>query len=217
MVLTDGEVPDSFESDVWERTNGESRRTRAITPVERIASSRVFDSILFYSPPSLGRAKAGNPVRSAATPSKGIAEGAMPNSTKSNYSNLLSLRGMMAPVYQPVKRVDLEAEEYANKVVELLEIRDNYKWKWNAGAKYLFSHLIRAYGLDADSELVMNLANVASRPGRPKKDELAHVAVMLKQAGLSYALVAKQLRLRHGAKSATADNVRKLIKRFEPR
>ena len=42
---------------------------------------------------------------------------------------------------------DLELAKEAKKFRKLMEIRKGYKWEWNAGAKYLYSELIRAYGL----------------------------------------------------------------------
>lgn len=116
----------------------------------------------------------------------------MPNSKKPVYSNLELLRAMMDPACKPKSQFFLEAEEHARKVVELLEIRDNYTWEWSAGAKYLFSELIRAYGLDAFwQELVMDMAK--SKRGRKSEAIKADWIRMMKSRGMTAKQITEQL------------------------
>ena len=54
---------------------------------------------------------------------------------------------------------DLAGSEKAGKLRQLVEIREGYKWEWNAGARYLYAELIRAYGLDGEwREMLLKLA-----------------------------------------------------------
>jgi Ni,Fe-hydrogenase III large subunit len=105
------------------------------------------------------------------------------------------------------------------KIRKLSQIRWGYKGKWNAGAKYFFSELIRAYGLDAVArEFLMDLIELRQRhSGRPRKDALARLAVRSKEAGLSYAQIARRINMERGEGTATAESVRKLVKRHRSR
>lgn len=169
----------------------------------------------FHLPPSLGRAKAGNPVRLAAIPFKGFAEGAMPDSKKPEISNLEMLMGL--------KPGTMAAREEARKFRELDRIRRGYEGPWNAAARYFYLELIQAYGLGADwEETLMDLAKArigieGSRKGRPRKDALANVAARLKKDGLSYSKIAIFLNREHGKEIATAGSIRKLLKRLKSR
>jgi hypothetical protein len=51
------------------------------------------------------------------------------------------------------------------------------------------------------------------KPGRPRKDGLAMQAAQLKNAGLSYAQIARRLNQEHGQAVVTRESVRKLLSR----
>lgn len=142
----------------------------------------------------------------------------MPNSKEPDYSNLEMLFSLLDPTY---KLGTIKAREEKRKFRELDRIRRGYKGPWNAAAKYFYSELIRAYGLDADcQDFLMDVAQIsielAKIPrGRPRKDDLARLVAELREKGSSYARIANRLNLERPEKIATPESVRKLFKRYE--
>ena len=87
---------------------------------------------------------------------------------------------------------DLAEDEEARKFRELMKIRDNYKWEWNAGARYLYAELIRAYGLEGDRrESLLEMAK--SKPGRKHEVDMAVKIASLKQQGMTAIQIKNQL------------------------
>ncbi len=98
------------------------------------------------------------------------------------------------PTYKPkpMTMQELEIAEQARKFRELLDIRRCYKWEWNAGAKYLYSELIRAYGLDSEwRELLVEMAKPT--PGRKYSVEKAVRIALLRQQGMTAKKIAELL------------------------
>jgi len=110
------------------------------------------------------------------------------------YSNLELLAGLSDPTYKPkpMTERDLAGVEQARKARKLIEIRQGFKWEWNAGAKYFYAELIRAYGLDGDwPELLMEIAKPT--PGRPHSVERAVRIALLRRQGMTAKQTAEQL------------------------
>jgi hypothetical protein len=118
----------------------------------------------------------------------------MPISKEPRYSNLELLLAYIDPTYKPKPMTarELEVAEEMKKVRKLMEIRQGYKWEWNAGAKYFYSELVRAYGLDDEwRESLMELAKPT--PGRKYSAEKAVRIALLKQQGMTAKQIAEQL------------------------
>jgi hypothetical protein len=110
----------------------------------------------------------------------------MPSSNESAYSNLVRL------AHEPMTARELEIAEEVKKFRKLAEIRRGYKGEWNAGAKYFYSELIRAYDLDGEwPELLMEIAKPT--PGRKNSVEKAVKIAWLKRQGMTAKQIAKQL------------------------
>lgn len=119
----------------------------------------------------------------------------MPSSKEPRYSNLELLRACGDPTYkpQPMTARELETSEEARKFLKLYEIRRAYKWEWNAGAKYLYSELIRAYGLDSErQEMLMKMAKPT--PGRKHGVDKAIRIAQLKRQGMTAKQIAELLK-----------------------
>ena len=116
---------------------------------------------------------------------------------------------------------DLAEDEEWSKVDHLVEIRRGYKWEWNAGAKYLFEELIRAYGLDAERrELLIEISK--SKPGRKHAVNTALRIAEMKQERKTAKEIAKELGIsvegvesysKRRRKPSTEEQVRKALKR----
>jgi len=79
------------------------------------------------------------------------------------------------------------------KFRKLMEIRRGYKGEWNAGAKYFYAELIRAYDLDGEwLELLMEIAKPT--PGRKHSVEKAIRIALLKRQGMTAKQIAEQLK-----------------------
>jgi hypothetical protein len=144
------------------------------------------EMVFFVSRLALAGREAGNPVRLAATSHKGFAEGAMPSSNESAYSSLLRL------AHKPMTARELEFAEQQKKFRKLHEIRLGYKGEWNAGARYFYSELIRASGLDDEwRELLMDLAKPT--PGRKRAVGKAVQIALLKRQGMTAKQIAELL------------------------
>jgi hypothetical protein len=118
----------------------------------------------------------------------------MPKTNDSVYSNLVLLRALMEPTYEPkpLTASELEILEQARKFRKLQEIQRGYTGKWNAGARYFYTQLIRAYGLDDEwKESLMELAKPT--PGRRHDVEKAVRIALLKRQGLTAKQIAEQL------------------------
>lgn len=118
----------------------------------------------------------------------------MPNSKEPVYSNLTLLRSLMDPTYKPVPMTahELESAKKMKIFRKLHEIRRGYKGEWNAGAKYFYSELIQAFGLDGEwRETLMELAK--PMPGRRHSVEKALRIFLLKRLGLTAKQIAEQL------------------------
>lgn len=130
----------------------------------------------------------------AANPSQGIAKGAMTNDNERIPWRLELFLHRGDPNYQsnrPDAR-DLAEDEKAGKFHKLVKIREGYKWEWNAGAKYLYAELIRAYGLDSEScEILLKLAK--PKVGRKPEVETALNIARMKQQGMTAKMISKQL------------------------
>lgn len=117
----------------------------------------------------------------------------MPSSKEPVFSNLELLLASCDPTYKPkpMTAQDLEQAQQIEKVRKLMEIRNCYKWDWNAGAKYLYSELIRAYGLDVEwRENLMEMA----KPTRGRKhsaDKAIRIA-LLKRQGMTAKQIAER-------------------------
>lgn len=110
----------------------------------------------------------------------------MPSSNESAYSNLAHL------AHRPMTARDLEIAEDARKFRKLAEIRRGYKGEWNAGARYFYSELIRAYGLDDEwREHLMELAKPT--PGRKHSVEKAIQIALMKRQGMTAKQIAEKL------------------------
>jgi hypothetical protein len=118
----------------------------------------------------------------------------MPNSKEPVYSNLELFRAALDPAYKPKAMTAselMEAEE-VRKFRMLWEIRCRYKWEWNAGAKYLFSEVIRAYGLEGEwRDRLIEWSK--AKPGRKHAVLTALRVAELKQEGKSAKQIAEQL------------------------
>jgi len=110
----------------------------------------------------------------------------MPSSNESAYSNLLRL------AHEPRTARERKTLKDARKFGKLAEIRGGYKGEWNAGARYFFSELIRAYGLDDGwRESLMEWARPT--PGRKPSAENAVRIALLKRQGMTAKQIAEQL------------------------
>jgi hypothetical protein len=118
----------------------------------------------------------------------------MPISKEPRYLNFELLRACLDPTYKPkpMTASDLESAEEMKKVRKLMEIRRGYKWEWTAGAKYLYSELIRAYGVGGGwLDLLMDIAKPT--PGRKHSAEKAVRIALLKQQGMTAKQIAEKL------------------------
>ncbi|MGD0293678.1 MAG: hypothetical protein ABSB30_07465 [Terracidiphilus sp.] len=118
----------------------------------------------------------------------------MHNSKEPIYSNLELLQAYADPTYKPKPMTarELETAEDVRKFRKLAEIRRGYEGEWNAGAKYFYSELIRAYNLDGEwPELLMEIARPT--PGRKYSVEKAVQIARLKRQGMTAKQIAKQL------------------------
>lgn len=118
----------------------------------------------------------------------------MPKSKEPVYSNLALLHALMDPTYKPkpMTAQEMEILEEARKFRKLHEIRRGYKGEWNAGAKYFYSELIRAYGLDNEwREHLMELAK--PKPGRRHEVVKADWIRLMKGKGMTAKQIAEQL------------------------
>ena len=118
----------------------------------------------------------------------------MPISKELHYSNFELLRVCFDPTYKPKPMTarELDASEETRIFRKLTEIRRGYKGEWNAGVKYFYSELIRAYGLDGEwRELLMELAKPT--PGRKHSVEKALRIALLKRQGMTAKQIAEQL------------------------
>lgn len=118
----------------------------------------------------------------------------MPRSKELVYSNLELLSSLLDPTYKPkpMTAQELEGTEDIEKFRKLFEIRQSYKGEWNPGAKYFYSELIRAYGLDGEwRKLLMEMA--MPTPGRKYSAEKAIRIALWKQQGMTAKQIAKQL------------------------
>jgi hypothetical protein len=110
----------------------------------------------------------------------------MPSSNESAYSNLVRL------AHRPMTAPELKILEDARKFRKLAEIRSGYKGEWNAGARYFYSELIRAYGLDDEwRDGLMKLAKPT--PGRKRAVEKAVQIALLKRQGMTAKQIKEQL------------------------
>ena len=117
----------------------------------------------------------------------------MPNSKKPQYTNFELLHGISDPTYQPKPMTahELEMAEQVRKFRKILEIRRGYKGEWNAGAKYFYSELIRAYGLD--DEWFEDLIEFAKPThGRKRSVETATRIAVLRRQGMTAKQIAEQ-------------------------
>ena len=118
----------------------------------------------------------------------------MPTSKKPQYSNLELLYAIGDPTYKPKTARELKTLEDVREFRKLDEIRRGYKGEWNAGARYFYSELIRAYGLDDTwRETLLELAKPT--PGRKKSVKRSVQIVLLKKQGMTAKQIAKQLEL----------------------
>jgi hypothetical protein len=86
-----------------------------------------------------------------------------------------------------------EVHDEARKFRKLHEIRRGYKGEWNAGARYFYSELIRAYGLDDEwRESLMELAKPT--PGRKHDVGKAVRIALFKRQGMTAKQIAEQLK-----------------------
>jgi DNA-binding NarL/FixJ family response regulator len=110
----------------------------------------------------------------------------MPSSNESAYLNLALL------AYRPKTARELEFSEEVKKFRKLAEIRRGYKGEWNSGARYFYSELIRAYGLDDEwRESLMELAKPT--PGRKHSVKKAVQIALLKRQGMTAKQIAEKL------------------------
>ena len=117
----------------------------------------------------------------------------MPKSKEPVNSNAGSYAALLGLAYRPKTARELEFAEEEKKFRKLAEIRRGYKGEWNAGARYFYSELIRAYGLDDDwRELLMELAT--PKPGRKRAVEKAARILLLKRQRMSAKQIADQLK-----------------------
>jgi len=87
---------------------------------------------------------------------------------------------------------DLAEDEKAEKFKQLMKIRKAYKWEWNAGARYLYAELIRAYGLNGErGEMLLELAK--PKAGRKPEVDTALKIASLRQEGKTAKMIADQL------------------------
>jgi hypothetical protein len=119
-------------------------------------------------------------------------------SKEPRYRNLELLLAIADPTYKPKPMTARELEiadetrEEMKKVRKLMEIRRGYEGEWNAGAKYLYSELIRAFGVVGEwPESLMEIAKPT--PGRKYSAEKAVRIALLKRQGLTAKQIAKQL------------------------
>jgi hypothetical protein len=122
----------------------------------------------------------------------------MPARKEPVYSNLGLLLALLDPTYRPkpLTARELETAKGGKKFRKLMEIRQGYKWEWNAGAKYFYSELIRAYGLDGEwRELLMEMAKPT--PGRKHSVEKSLRIALLKQQGMTAKQIGEQLEREH--------------------
>lgn len=106
-------------------------------------------------------------------------------------SNLEQLLGRPIHTSEPTEQ-EAQQLEKAEKFSELLQIRRSYKWEWNAGAKFLFSELIRTYGLDGEwREKLMELSK--AKPGRKRDAETAVQIALLHLRGMTAKQISEHL------------------------
>jgi hypothetical protein len=118
----------------------------------------------------------------------------MPKSKEPVYSNFELLRACVDPTYKPKLMTvrELEIAEQGRKFRKLHEIRQGYKGEWNAGARYFYSELIRAFGLDDKwREGLMELAKPT--PGRKHSVEKALRIALLKRQKMTAKQIAEKL------------------------
>jgi hypothetical protein len=122
----------------------------------------------------------------------------MSSSKEPRYRNLELLLACVDPTYKlkPMTVRELEMAEKMHKEMEkvhkLMEIRRGFRWEWNAGAKYLYLELIRAYGLDGTwPESLMEIAKPT--PGRKYSAEKAVRIALLKRQGMTAREIAEHL------------------------
>jgi hypothetical protein len=118
----------------------------------------------------------------------------MPISKEPVYSNLDLLRACFDPTYKPKPMTahELEIAEQVKKFRKLMEIRRGYKGEWNAGARYFYSELVRACGLDGEwRELLMQIAKPT--PGRKHSAEKALRVALLRGQRMTAKQIAEQL------------------------
>ncbi|MHB1674254.1 MAG: hypothetical protein ACYCSP_08395 [Acidobacteriaceae bacterium] len=132
----------------------------------------------------------------------------MSKSKEPVYSNLELLLALTDPAYKPkiptTRELELSEElrrneeelrrneELLTKIYHLLRIRRRYTGEWNAGAEYLYSELMRAYGLDDGwREDLIELARL--KHGRKHDVGKAVRITLLRQSGMTASQIAEQL------------------------
>jgi len=116
----------------------------------------------------------------------------MPKSKEPVYSSPESYTALLDLAYKPMTAREREMLEEARKFRKLAEIRRGYKGEWDAGARYFYSELIRAYGLGGEwLELLMEIAKPT--PGRKHSVAKAVRIALLKRQGMTAKQIAEQL------------------------
>lgn len=134
----------------------------------------------------------------------------MPSSNESAYSDLLRL------AHKPMTACELEFAEQEKKFRELHEIRRGYKGEWNAGARYFYSELIRASGLDDEwRRMLLKLAKPT--PGRKRAVEKAVRIDLLKRQGATAKQIAEQLARELPSERISVEGVESYSKRRRKR
>jgi hypothetical protein len=118
----------------------------------------------------------------------------MPNFKGPVYSKLELLRACCDPTYKPKPMTEREIEESeeAGRFFKLQKIRRDFKWEWNAGAKYLYEELIKAYGIDGERRDWL-IKDAKPRPGRKPAVDTALRVKELRQEQKTAKQIAKEL------------------------
>jgi hypothetical protein len=118
----------------------------------------------------------------------------MPDFKGPVYSNFELLRACCDPTYspKPMTEREIEESEEADKFFKLLKIRNDFKWEWNAGAKYLYEELIKAYGIDGERRDWL-IEEARPKPGRKPAVDTALRVKELRQEEKTAKQIAKEL------------------------
>lgn len=94
---------------------------------------------------------------------------------------LSSLVRATVPNFEQMSPEELRQYLEGQRVVQVIGIRQKYKWSWSAGAEYLYRELIRALQLEHHEDELVALAR--SKPGRKQNWFLYARINELKKAG----------------------------------